>query len=77
MKGCECFVKIDKFKYRAFTKYLFLNGPTLIKDELDSVYGDSEPSSAAVKVRAAGFKRGRLSMGDDQRQNLELPKRCR
>ncbi|GFT60189.1 hypothetical protein TNCV_4970341 [Trichonephila clavipes] len=32
--------------------------PTQIKDELDSVYGDSAPSFTTVKLRATEFKRG-------------------
>ncbi|XP_029155672.1 uncharacterized protein LOC114928587 [Nylanderia fulva] len=55
--------------YRAVIKYLFLKGntPTQIKDELDSVYGDSAPSFTTVKFWAAEFKRGRKSLGDDER----------
>ena len=42
------------------------NTPTQIKDELDSVYGDSAPSLTTVKFWAAEFKRGRKSLGDDE-----------
>ncbi|GFS79632.1 histone-lysine N-methyltransferase SETMAR [Trichonephila clavipes] len=58
---------MDKVEYRAVTKYSFLKGntPTEIKDELDSVYGDSAPSFTTVKIWAAEFKRGRKSLGDD------------
>ena len=38
-----------------------------IKGELDSVYRDSAPSFTAVKFWAAEFKRGRKSLGDDER----------
>ena len=50
-------------------KYLFLKGntPTQIKDELDSVYGDSAPSFTTVKFWAAEFKCGRKNSGDDER----------
>ena len=41
--------------------------PTQIKDELDSVYGDSVPSFTTVQFWAAEFKRGRKSLGDDKR----------
>ncbi|GFT37180.1 HTH_48 domain-containing protein [Trichonephila clavipes] len=59
----------DKFEYRAVIKSLFLKGntPTQIKNELDSVYGDSAPSFTTVKVWAAEFKRSRKSLGDDER----------
>ena len=55
------FMKMDKIEYRAVIKYLFLkdNMPTQIIDELDSVYGDSAPSSTTVKCWAAEFKCGR------------------
>ncbi|GFW48729.1 HTH_48 domain-containing protein [Trichonephila clavipes] len=38
-----------------------------IKDELNSVYGDSAPSFTTVKFREAEFKRSRKSLGDDER----------
>src|SRR5436190_23148743 len=62
-------MKMDKIEYRAVIKYMFLKGntPTQIKDELDSVYGDSAPSFTTVKFWAAKFKRGRKSLGDDER----------
>ena len=62
-------MKMDKFAYRAVIKYLFLKGnmPTQIKDELDSVYGDFAPSFTSVKFQAAEFKRGRKSLGDNER----------
>src|SRR5436190_6983885 len=61
-------MKMDKIEYRAVIKY-FLKGntPTQIKDELDSVYGYSAPSFTTVKFWAAEFKRGRKSLGDDER----------
>ena len=61
-------MKIDKIEHRVVIKYLFLKGntPTQIKDELDSVYGDSAPSFTTVKFWAAEFKRGRKSLGDDE-----------
>ncbi|GFT62508.1 transposable element Tcb1 transposase [Trichonephila clavipes] len=42
----------DKIEYRAVIKYLFLKGntPTQIKDELDSVYGDSAPSFTTAEL---------------------------
>ncbi|XP_030765734.1 protein GVQW3-like [Sitophilus oryzae] len=60
---------MDKIEYRAVIKYLVLKGntPTQIKHELDSVYGDSVPSFSTVKFCAAEFKRGRKSLGDDER----------
>lgn len=63
------FVKMEKIEYRAVIKYLVLKGntPTQIKDELDAVYGDSAPSFTTVKFWAAEFKRGRTSLGDDER----------
>ena len=59
-------MKMDKIEYRAVIKYLFLEGttPTQIKDELDSVYGDSAPSFTTVKFWAAEFKCGCKSMGE-------------
>ena len=49
-------------------KYLFLRGnmPTQIKDEWNSVYGDSAPSFTTAKFWAAELKRGRKSLGDDE-----------
>ncbi|XP_026319343.1 protein GVQW3-like [Hyposmocoma kahamanoa] len=60
---------MDKVEYRAVIKYLCLKGitPTQIKDELDSVNEDSAPSFTRVKFWAAEFKRGRKSLGDDER----------
>lgn len=60
---------MDKIEYRAVIRYLFLKGntPTKIKHELDAVYGDSAPSFTTVKFWAAEFKRGRTSLGDDER----------
>ncbi|GFV54175.1 HTH_48 domain-containing protein [Trichonephila clavipes] len=60
---------MDKIEYRAVIRYLSLKGnmPTQIKDELDFVYGDSVPSFTTVKFWAAEFKRGRKSLGDDER----------
>ena len=60
-------MKMDKIEYRAVNKYLFLkrNTPTQIKDELDSIYGDSAPLFTAVKFWAAEFKPGRKNLGDD------------
>ncbi|GFT93222.1 histone-lysine N-methyltransferase SETMAR, partial [Trichonephila clavipes] len=59
---------MDKIEYRAVTKYLFLKGntPTQIKDELDSVYGDSASSFTTVKFRIAELKRDCTSLGDDE-----------
>ena len=61
-------MKMDKIRYHAVIKYLFLKGntPTQIKDELDSVYGDSATSFTTVKFWAAEFKCGRKSLGDDE-----------
>lgn len=61
--------KIEKIEYRAVIKYLFLKGntPSKIKEELDAVYGDCAPSFTTVKFWAAEFKRGRTSLGDDER----------
>ena len=60
---------MEKLEYRAVIKYLFLKGntPTEIKEELDAVYGNSAPSFTTVKFWAAEFKRGRTSLGDDER----------
>jgi len=62
-------MEMDKFEYGAVIKYLFLKGktPRQIKDELNSVYGDSAPSFTTVKSWAAEFKRSRKSLGDDER----------
>ncbi|XP_030746801.1 protein GVQW3-like [Sitophilus oryzae] len=64
---------MDKIEYRAVIKYLVLKGNTLtqIKHELDSVYGDSAPSFTTVKFWAAEFKRGRKSLGDDERSGRQ------
>ncbi|GFS64397.1 HTH_48 domain-containing protein [Trichonephila clavipes] len=60
---------MKKIKYRAVIKYLLLkdNTPTQIKDELDSVYGNSAPSFTTVKFWAPEFKRGRKSLEDVKR----------
>ncbi|KAG7313617.1 hypothetical protein JYU34_000775 [Plutella xylostella] len=60
---------MEKIEYRAVLKYLFLKGnaPTQIKDELDSVYGDSSPSFTTVKFWAAELKRGCKSFRHDER----------
>lgn len=60
---------MDKIEYRAVIRYLFLKGntPKKIKHELEAVYGDSAPSFTTVKFWAAEFKRGRTSLGDDER----------
>ena len=52
---------------------MFLKGntPTKIKDELDSVCGDSAPSFTTVKFWAAEFKRGRKSLGVDERSGRQ------
>ncbi|GFV73045.1 elongation of very long chain fatty acids protein 4 [Trichonephila clavipes] len=62
-------VKLDKIELRDVIKYSFLknNTPAQIKDELDSVYENSAPSFNTVKFWAAEFKRGRKSLGDDER----------
>ncbi|XP_030760065.1 protein GVQW3-like [Sitophilus oryzae] len=49
---------MDKIEYRAVIKYLVLKG---------NMYGDSAPSFITVKFLAAEFKRGRKSLGDDER----------
>ncbi|KYN23204.1 hypothetical protein ALC57_04381 [Trachymyrmex cornetzi] len=60
---------MEKIEYRAIIKFLRLKGntSTQIKAELDAVYGDSAPSFATVKRWVAEFKRGRTSLGDDER----------
>ncbi|CAK9809105.1 hypothetical protein ANTQUA_LOCUS5970 [Anthophora quadrimaculata] len=60
---------MEKLEYRAVIKYLFSKGntPTQIKEELDAVYGNSAPSFTTAKFWAAVFKRGRTSLGDDER----------
>ena len=65
MSRCECFCENGKNCF----EYLFLKGntPTQIKVELDTVYGDNAPSFTTVKFWAAEFKRGRKSLGDDER----------
>src|SRR5436190_23170121 len=67
-------MKMNKIEYRAVIKYLFLKGntPTQIKDELDSVYGDSALSFTTVKFWTAEFKRDRKSLGDNE--HLGRPK---
>ena len=47
-----------------------------IKDELDSVYGDSAPSFTTVKFWAAEFKRGHKSLEDDERSEDGTFKNC-
>ncbi|XP_065662556.1 uncharacterized protein LOC136085195 [Hydra vulgaris] len=47
--------------------YVNSNTPTQIKDEMDSVYGDSAPSFITVKFWAAEFKRSHQSLVDDER----------
>ena len=61
-------MKMDEIEYRAVIKYLLLKGntPPQIKDELDSVYGDSAPSFTTVKFWAAEFNSVRKSLGDDE-----------
>ncbi|XP_049819598.1 uncharacterized protein LOC109601928 isoform X4 [Aethina tumida] len=65
---------MENIEYRSVIKFLFLKGntPSQIKDELDSVYGDSAPSFVTVKFWAAEFKRGRKSLRDGERS--ERPK---
>ena len=65
-------MKIDKIEYRAVIKYLFLKGntPMEIKDQLDSVYGDSAPSFTTVKFWAAEFKCDRKSLGTTTDENI-------
>lgn len=60
---------MDKLEYRDVIRYLFLKGntPSQIKDEFDSLYGDSAPSYTTVKFWAAEFKCGRKNLGDDDR----------
>ncbi|GFU03622.1 HTH_48 domain-containing protein [Trichonephila clavipes] len=64
---------MDKIGYRANIKYSFLKGitPTQIKDDLDSVYGDSALSFTTVKIWATEFKRGRKSLRDDERSGRQ------
>ena len=61
-------MKIDKIEYRAVIKYLFLKGntPTQIKDELDSVYGDSAPSFTTVKVHEMVLDDRRIKVRDSR-----------
>ena len=56
-------MKMDEIEYRAVIKYLFSksNTPTQIKNELDSVYGNSAPSFTTMKFWTAEFKRARKS----------------
>ncbi|KYN22438.1 hypothetical protein ALC57_05156 [Trachymyrmex cornetzi] len=60
---------MEKIEYRAIIKFLYLKGntSTQIKAELDAVYEDSAPSFATVKRWVAEFKRGRISLADDER----------
>ncbi|GFW91700.1 HTH_48 domain-containing protein [Trichonephila clavipes] len=46
------------------------NTPTQIKYELDPEYGNSTPSFTTVKFWAVEFKRGRKSLGHDERSGL-------
>ncbi|GFV33212.1 hypothetical protein TNCV_111121 [Trichonephila clavipes] len=49
---------MDTIEYRTVIKYLFLknNTPTQMKDELDSVYGDSAPSFTTAITKAKSFQ---------------------
>ena len=61
-------MKMNKIEYRAVIKYLFLkaNMPMQIKDELDSVYGDSASSFTTAKFWAVEFKRGHKSLEEER-----------
>ena len=59
---------MDKIKYQAVIRYLFLKGniPIQIKEEMDAVHGGSAASFTMVKFEAAEFKRGHTNLGDDE-----------
>ena len=69
---------MEKFEYRAVIKYSFLKGNThmQIKDELDSVYGDSSQSFTTVKFWADEFKCGHKSLGYDKRSGRPTTISC-
>ena len=48
-----------------------MNGdtPIQIKEEMDAVYEDSAPSFTMIKFRAAEYKYGHTSLGDDEFQS--------
>lgn len=60
---------MDKIEYRTIIKYLFLKA-TQIEDEFDYTFWDSAPSFITVTFRAAKFKNGCKSLGEDQRRGL-------
>ncbi|GFU83390.1 histone-lysine N-methyltransferase SETMAR [Trichonephila clavipes] len=63
LRWVDCLER-DSVSLRLFLK---VNTPTQIKDELDSVYGESAPLFTTVILWAAEFKRGCKSLGDDER----------
>ncbi|GFU84080.1 HTH_48 domain-containing protein [Trichonephila clavipes] len=60
---------MDKIDYRAVIKYLLLKGNTCtqIKDESDSIKGNSASSFTTVKFWIAEFKCRFKNLGDDER----------
>lgn len=62
-------VEISKIEYRSIIKYLCLKGLTgkEIYDDMSKTLGEVCPSYATVKNWVASFKRGKISVEDDDR----------
>jgi hypothetical protein len=60
---------MEKVEIRAIIKYLYKKGksPKEIHENFMDTLGKESPSYSTVKERAAEFKRGRESIGDDER----------
>jgi len=59
---------MEKNEFRVVIKHFHMKGytPKLIKEELDSVHGDTAPSYSTVKSWVQQFKMGRTSTKDEQ-----------
>jgi histone-lysine N-methyltransferase SETMAR len=64
---------MDKTEYRAVIKFFVKEGltPKEIHSKLIKVYGNSSPSFSTIKKWAAEFKRGRTSLEDDPREEVQ------
>jgi len=72
VSSCECFYENGQNRVSSCHQIFVFERQYAYANELDSVYGDSAPSFTTVKFWAAEFKRGRKSLGDDERS--ERPK---